>query len=192
MKRSNTRDILAAMLCIAVYILLLFVCELAGYISPVLWVGAPVVSAFLGAFPMAYLMTRTGKPFIALGTALLWTLLIFASGESGDPAAVIFPAVSGIAAEAVRKAAGYGTPKGTRLSCSLLSLIAFAPIITLWTDTETYLSAAAEEMGGEEYSEVLRSCSGGGALALIIVLTLAAGYAGAFAAEKIGTKKRTR
>lgn len=182
MKKLTGKDILAIVLCLVIYVALVFVSEFTDYISPLLWVGVSVIAAFFGAFPMTYLMARVQKPLIALGTAVLWAVFMLASGEVWNPIIVIFPLVAGVIAEALHKAPGYNTFKGLRVSYAVLALVPFSQMLSLWTNTDTYVTMAVAEMGTEAYGTALRSYANAGGLVLAVILTLAVGYASTYLA----------
>ena len=117
----------------------------SGAIHPACYayVGAvlPILTAFI------YLYTCTLLPHFGAATALngFVTVLFLIAGEA-DVAFLIGIVVLTALTEIIRKANGYDTLKGVRWSFLPFAFSFFAYTAHWWTDTETSLAAAVEEM----------------------------------------------
>lgn len=117
----------------------------SGIIHPACYayVGAvlPILTAFI------YLYTCTLIPRFGAATVLNgFILVLFLIAGEADVAFLIGIVVLTALAEIIRKANGYDTLKGVRWSFLPFAFSFFAYTAHWWTDTETSLAAAVEEM----------------------------------------------
>lgn len=117
----------------------------SGIIHPACYAYVGVLLPLLTAF--IYLYTCTLLPHFGAATALngFVTVLFLIAGEA-DVAFLIGIVVLTALAEIIRKANGYNTLKGVRWSFLPFAFSFFAYTAHWWTDTETSLAAAVEEM----------------------------------------------
>lgn len=117
----------------------------SGIIHPACYAYVGVLLPLLTAF--IYLYTCTLLPHFGAATALngFVTVLFLIAGEA-DVAFLIGIVVLTALAEIIRKANGYDTLKGVRWSFLPFAFSFFAYTAHWWTDTETSLAAAVEEM----------------------------------------------
>ncbi|MFC2822047.1 MAG: MptD family putative ECF transporter S component [Spirochaetales bacterium] len=178
------KKILFAILLAVIYFAITLGCMFLGFVSPVLWVYQPVISAFLAATPVL-IACRNWKKFgaVLIFPAVLTVLLIF-SGEASGTFRICSLLIVLAASELVRKLMGYESKNGARLSYAVVSLIPICPILLLWLDTKFYYSGAVSEMG-QAYANSLMKMATPFGLILLIALTFLAGYLGAIVSEKI-------
>ena len=117
----------------------------SGIIHPACYAYVGVLLPLLTAF--IYLYTCTLIRSFGAATALngFVTVLFLIAGEA-DVAFLIGIVVLTALAEIIRKANGYDTLKGVRWSFLPFAFSFFAYTAHWWTDTETSLAAAVEEM----------------------------------------------
>lgn len=148
------------------FALLYFVCifgaAFLGFIAPTGWVLAPVVGAFLGAFPYRWLALRWHR--FGLGTLLAAVVgvLCLAMGEM-DVTRCLLVLCFGVLSDVVRLFAK------DVVAYPVLAVGNLALIIYLWTKTEWYHAGAVEEMG-QRYADGLMAFATPQWLCLDVVL----------------------
>lgn len=169
----------------AIYFALCFGCMFLGFLSPVLWVYQPVLSAFLAATPVLILAKHWKKFGGVLALPAVYAIILIAIGEIRGGARIGTIIGVLLVAEAVRYFMGYGNQLGARISYAIASLTPACQLLLLWLDKDLYYAGAVEETGSVSYAEGLMRIATPWGLLALIVLTVAAGFLGAFVSEKI-------
>ncbi len=168
------------------YSIIVYAGAFLGFVSPTLWVFQPAVVAFLAATPVLMLCKarkRFGALFI-LPCILSVSALIM--GELSDAPSILAIAFLVVIAEGVRYAFGYESQIGARVGYAVMGLVPIClTLLPLWLNTDLYYTTAIEEMGSIEYAEGLVAFANPLGLVALVVLTLAAGYLGTLASEKL-------
>ena len=144
-KKLTLKKVAIIVLMAVAYLATFILGAASGAIHPACYayVGAvlPILTAFI------YLYTCTLLPHFGAATALngFVTVLFLIAGEA-DVAFLIGIVVLTALTEIIRKANGYDTLKGVRWSFLPFAFSFFAYTAHWWTDTETSLAAAVEEM----------------------------------------------
>lgn len=185
MRDASMKKVLKTILLIVVYMVLVSIPSFLGYLSPMLWVCYPVVSAFLCAAPVML----AGKRWLKFGAVcifpLIFAVLMIAMGEITFVESIVAVIAIPLLAELVRGIVGYGNQKGLRISYAIAAVAPALQLLPLWTCPEWYYAGALEEMGSEDYANSLMAMSTPFYLILLIVLTLIVGWLGAVVAERI-------
>jgi putative ECF transporter S component (TIGR02185 family) len=188
-KGLSGKKILFTLIGVIAYMATVFLCEFLGYVSPALWVFATAVAAIPGAISVVYLM-QLWRNFGALTlVGVLWTLLMFAGGEVWTAIIPIWCIAVAVIADIVRTALGADSRKALRISYPMFALMPFGQFISLWLNTDTYATMAAEEMGTEGYAVGLIAFATPVGLIAVLVAILVCGVIGERIAEVIWKKK---
>lgn len=185
------KSVLKTLLLLVIYFVLAGAPSFLGFVSPVLWMYYPIISAVLAATPVLWAGARWEKFGAVCLFGLVWAVLGIVLGELSFVDQIL-PAIAGpFVAELVRLAVGYHKQFGLRLAYAITSLGPVWQIITIWTQTDYYYAGAVEEMGSVEYADALVSLATPVNLVVLIVLTLVAGYLGALVSEKLFKERVT-
>lgn len=174
MDKSNN-NFLGIIGCAILYAVTSFACAFLGFLSPWCWIVVfPVLAAILGA--PSYLWAARRWQQFGVGTLFAVTLaiILFVMSEIDFTQALLMVAV-GIVSDAVRQAVGNTHKRSILLAYPVLPLCIIVWLMKLWTASEWYYQGAAEEIS-VDYAEGLKTLSTSWALAMVIILTLAAGY----------------
>ena len=183
-KRTALHLLIAA----AAWFVLFILASACGLIHPVCYAYAGTVIPLL--FSFVYLFAAAdlrgfGAATILNGVALLIGLIM---GEGNLPF-ILGTVILTVIAEIIRKAAGYDTLKGVRLSFIPLAFSFYAYSAHWWTDTEVSLAAALEEMPvgyADKMEPVIHNIP---MLIIMLVLTVPVAILGMRLAEKVLNKK---
>jgi hypothetical protein len=116
---------------------------------------ATAVAALFGAFSIVYLIQLWQGFGMLTAVGVLWTLLLTASGEIWSMIIPIWCIVFAVTADFVRTLLKSDIKKSMRIGYPTFALMPFGQFICLWTNTDTYATMAAEEMGTESYADGL-------------------------------------
>jgi hypothetical protein len=174
---------------IIAYIATVFLCEFLGYVSPVLWVFATAAAAIPGAISIVYLMLLRRNFGVLTLVGVLWALLLIAGGEVWTAIIPVWCVAVAVIADVVRTALGADSRKALRVSYPIFALMPFGQFISLWLNTDTYASMAAEEMGTEGYAAGLSAFATPIGLIGVIAAILVCGAVGERIAEITWKKK---
>ena len=178
------RLLIAAVIYTALYVL----GSSCGLIHPVCYAYVGTVIPLLFSFVYLYTAANLrgfGAAVILNGVALIIGLI---AGE-GNPALVIGLIVLALLAELIRKISGYETLKGVRRSFIPFAFSFYAYAAHWWTNTETSLAEAVEEMPvgyAEKMDTVIHNAP---VLILMLVLTIPIAVLGMRIAEKVLKKQ---
>lgn len=174
MKKSNN-NFLGIIGCAILYAVTSFACAFLGFLSPWCWIVVfPVLAAILGAPSYLWAASRWHKFGIATLFSLILAVILLVMSEIDFIQTLLMVAV-GIVSDVVRQVIGNTQKRGILLAYPVLPLGIIVWLMKLWTNTEWYYKGAAEEIG-TDYAEGLKTLSSPWALALVIILTLVAGY----------------
>ena len=174
MEKPNN-NMLGIIGCAVLYAVTSFACAFLGFLSPWCWIVVfPVLAAVLGA--PSYLWAANRWQRFGVGTlfALVLAVILLAMGEI-DITQTLLMVVVGLGSDVVRQAIGPTYKRSILLAYPILPLGIIVWLMKLWTASEWYYQGAAEEIS-IDYAEGLKTLSSSWALALVIILTLAAGY----------------
>ena len=175
MKKSNN-NFLGIIGCAILYAVTSFASAFLGFLNPWCWIVVfPVLAAVLGAPSYAWAASRWQRFGVATLFALTLAGVLIAAGEINFLQLCLMVAV-GVVSDVVRQSIRNNQKQGILTAYPILPLGILAWLMKLWTASEWYYQGALEEMGAN-YANDLRALSSPWALALVIVLTLAAGYA---------------
>jgi putative ECF transporter S component (TIGR02185 family) len=144
---------------ILIYMAVIFVCELPGYLAPSLWVLSCALAAIPGALILYALCKRWPKFGLYTLTGLLWTLLMAAAGEIWTYWIPCWCMAFALIADLVRKSLSADKKKAQQISYCIFAFMPFGQFIPLWIYPSTYAGMAAAEMGSQEYANGLLSFS---------------------------------
>ena len=171
-----------------VYLVMFLLGSASGIISPACYAYAGTVMPILFAFVYLYTAANIqsfGAAAILNGFVLVIGLII---GEGNLPliiGMVLFAAL----AEIIRKALGYDTLRGVRLSFIPLAFSFYAHSAHWWTDTEGSLQAAIEEMPAGYSDKMLPVISNIPALVIALILVIPVAILGMNLAGKLMKKQ---
>ncbi|MCR4853907.1 MAG: MptD family putative ECF transporter S component [Prevotella sp.] len=159
-----------------------FLTAFLGFLHPVLWVGLPVLAAFVGAF--SYFKVADQLQCFGVGLLLSAVLagFLLAIGEF-DMHSAFMMLTAGVASDIVRQYVGNTTLKGVSWGYPVLALGVISWIHPLWARPQWYHDGAESELGAD-YADTLVQMSTMFHLCLVVVLTLVVGYIGIRLAAK--------
>lgn len=171
-----------------VYALLSILASSSGLIHPVCFAYSGTVLPLLWSF--VYLYTAANMQCFGAATVLNGFVLLMAlcMGE-GDTPLVIGMILLTTLAEIIRKANGYDTRKGVRLSFLPLAYSFYAYTAHWWTDTEDTLQAAVEEMPAGYADKIVPVVENTPALVIALILVIPVAILGMRLAEKVMKKQ---
>lgn len=155
----------------ALYVVTIFATAFLGYLHPFCWVGFPALAALIGAY--SYYHVAMSWPKFGAGTllGLVFGLFLLVTGE-GDVVTLGIMTAAGVVSDVVRKLTdrlAYAYP--------VLAIGVISWLLPLWTRTEWYHDAAAEELG-IDYANGLMLLANWWGLLLLTAVTAFMGYLG--------------
>ena len=166
--KTNLKKALALAGLALLYVVLVFLSEFIGFISPWCWILYSALAAILAAWPVFKAVRMTGGKCVFLIFGIVFTLTYFTEMGWNTVPSAIASIVLAIAAEAVHGILGYGSSKALRVAYPVFALVPLGNIICLWTDTARYAESAVEE-NGQAYSELLSHMGTAWTLILAVV-----------------------
>lgn len=161
--------------CAILYAVTSFSCAFLGFLSPWCWIVVfPVLAAILGAPSFLWAARRWQRFGVATFFSLILAVVLLLMGEIDYTQTLLMVAV-GVVSDVVRQMIGNHQQRSILLAYPVLPLGIIVWLMKLWTASEWYYQGAAEEIGAD-YAEGLKTLSSLWALALVIFLTLVAGY----------------
>jgi putative ECF transporter S component (TIGR02185 family) len=188
-KGQIRKKIRFTIIAIIAYIATVFLCEFLGYVSPALWVFATAVAAIPGAISVVYLMQLRRNFGVLTLLSVLWALLLISGGEVWTAIIPVWCVGVAVIADVVWTALGADSRKALRVSYPIFAFMPFGQFISLWLNTETYASMAAEEMGTAGYAAGLTVFATPVGLIGVLAAILVCGVIGERIAEVIWRKK---
>ena len=170
--KTNLKKALALAGLALLYVVLVFLCEFIGFLSPWCWLFYSALAAILAAWPVFKAVRMTGGKCVFLLFGILFTLTYFMEMGWNTVPSAIASLVLVIAAEAVHGILGYGSDKALRMAYPVFALVPLGNILSLWTNTARYAESAAEECG-QAYGEVISHMGTAWTLVLAVVAVVA-------------------
>ena len=155
----------------ALYVVTVFATAFLGYLHPFCWVGFPVLAALLGAYSYYHMALRWPKFGAGTLLGLVFGLFLLVTGE-GDVVTLGIMTAAGVVSDVVRKLTdrlAYAYP--------VLAIGVISWLLPLWTRTEWYHDAAAEELGIDYANGLMLLANWWGLLLLTAVMAFM-GYLG--------------
>lgn len=174
MEKSNN-NYLGIIGCAILYAVTSFACAFLGFLNPWCWIVVfPVLAAVLGAPSYFWAASKWQQFGVGMLFALTLAIILFVMSEIDFTQVLLMIAV-GVVSDVMHQAIGNTHKRSILLAYPILPLCIIVWLMKLWTASEWYYQGAAEEIS-IDYAEGLKTLSSSWALALVIILTLAAGY----------------
>ena len=167
-----------------IYFVIVFACEVLGFLSPLLWVYFGVLASLLAAAPVMAAAARSNKIGTIALFPIFYLVIMFLLGEASHSVVIICIILVSVLAEVVRKLAGYQKQLSLRLGYAVAAVAPGMYMLPLWVKTDWYYEGAVAEMGSQAYADSLMKFATPLGLIALIVLCFAVGYLGALIAEK--------
>lgn len=183
-KKWTKKEIWKAILCFAVYFVLVLATQLPGFLSPLYWAVFPVFSAFVAAGPLTCVMDMKRGFGSAALLPVLWFIVYRCMGELGMPQMWIWIFAVIAVGEAVRAVMSYKKLSSIRTCVPVMGLVPMGNIAPLYLSKAAFLERAAAEMD-QEYVAALDMYGTEWMFILVLALSLAAAIASERISEKI-------
>lgn len=190
-KRLKGKDQITIGIFTAIYFVLSFASNISGGLHPVIWIMSPIFAALLGSIPFMIMVTKVEKPFAVLMMGIIVGLLYFITGQFPISVPILF-VVGSIVAEIIRYMRGYDKFKANALGFSFFSLGMAGSPLPIWLYKESFIAQIKDFGMPEGYISSLEKLASPSMLVSMIVLTLAAGFVGAFLTRILFKKHFTK
>lgn len=173
--RLTTKDLMTVGIFTALYLVVIFVAMMAGYIPVVIpFLGG--IMALVGGIPFMLYLSKVNTFGMVSLTGILSGLVFFLMGSGLS--VLVFGIVFGIIADFIMKNEGYKNFKKLKLGYAVFSIWTIGFNIRMYVDRANYFSSQVEQYG-QEYVDKLISLTPGWTLPLSIIATFVLGYVGA-------------
>lgn len=183
-KKWTKKETWKAILCFAVYFVLVLATQLPGFLSPLYWAMFPVFSAFVAAGPLTCVMDMKRGFGSAALLPVLWFIVYRCMGELGMSQMWIWIVSVIVIGEAVRACIGYGKLSSIRACVPIMGLVPMGNIAPLYLSKDAFLQRAAAEMD-QDYVAALDRYGTVWMFILVLALSLAVAAVSERISEKI-------
>lgn len=180
----SKKEVVKAIICFAVYFVLILATQLSGFLSPLYRVMFPVLAAFVSAGPLTCMMDMKKGFGSAAALPLVWFIVNRLMGEIGMPVMWLGIILLMIVAELMRYMFGYDSRLGIRWCAPVLGLVPSCLLMPLYFEKADFLAKASAEMA-EDYVAGLDRYGTIWMFALVTALCLAASLISERISEKI-------
>lgn len=173
--RLTIKDLMTVGIFTALYLVVIFVAMMVGYIPVVIpFLGG--IMALVGGIPFMLYLSRVNNFGMISLTGILSGLVFFLMGSG--PSVIVFGIVFGILADLIIKNKGYKNLKKLKLGYAVFSLWTIGFNIRMYVDRANYFASQVEQYG-QEYVDKLMLLTPSWTLPLSIIATFILGYVGA-------------
>lgn len=187
MDKLRGKDIITIGIFTALYFVLSFAANIAGGIHPLVWIMSPVIAGILAAVPFMIMVTKVKKPFAVLLMGAIVGLLYFATGQFAFTVPLLF-IVASLIVEGIRYKTGYESFMANSVGFAIFSLGMAGSPLPVWLYKESFIKQIRDFGMQESYVTGLETLTTIPVLIAMIVLTLIAGFVGAYISKKLFKK----
>lgn len=180
-KNLDVRDLINVGIFAAIYIIVVFIFGMIGYI-PVFLVLLPILVPFVGGIPFMLFVTKVKKFGMITIFSLLCGIIMFISGHTWIPLVTFL--IFGLLADLLMKSGDYQSSSKSILGYGVFSLGIMGNMLPLWVMRDNFFSYLSSGMG-TEYANVVASITPLWILFALIIAAFIAGIIGALIGRAI-------
>ncbi|MBF4468769.1 MAG: MptD family putative ECF transporter S component [Methanobrevibacter arboriphilus] len=177
----DVRDLINVGIFTAIYIIVVFIIGMIGYI-PIFLVLLPILVPIVGGIPFMLFITKVKKFGMVTIMALLVGLIMFISGHTWIP--ILTFLIFGILADLIMKSGDYQSSIKSVIGYAIFSVGIMGNMLPLWVLRDSFLSYLSSGMG-TEYANVIASVTPTWAFFVLIIGAFIAGILGAIIGKKV-------
>lgn len=182
--KLNVQDLINVGIFSVIYIIVVFVFGMIGYI-PIMMVALPLIVSFVGGIPFMLFLTKVKKFGMVTLLALIVGLIMFLSGHSWMP--IITFLIFGLIADCILKLGDYKSSKNSIIGYGIFSIGMMGNMLPMWIMKDTYAEYLMGSMGAE-YTNIILSFVHDWVFVVLVILTFIAGSVGAYIGKKVLSK----
>lgn len=179
--KLNVQDLITTGIFSVIYIIVVFIFGMLGYI-PILMILLPVIVSIVGGIPFMLFLTRVKKFGMVTIMALIAGFVMFLSGHSWIP--IVTFLICGIIADYILKLGDYKSSKNSILSYGIFSMGIMGNMLPMWIMKDAFMDYLNTSMGAE-YTSVVMSFTQPWIFPTLLILAFVCGIIGAFIGRKI-------
>lgn len=179
--KLNVQDLITTGIFSVIYIIVVFVFGMLGYI-PIIMIALPVIVSIVGGIPFMLFLTRVNKFGMVTLLSLIVGIIMFLSGHTWVPIATFL--IFGIIADYIFKFGNYHSLKNSIIGYAVFCLGVMGNMLPMWIMKDAYGDKLLSSMGAE-YTNIVMSFTQDWIFVVLIILTIISGIIGALLGQKI-------